>query len=450
LKNKINNYFIGALLQDAEVFDVARIKLIYNFTLFYYFMNLMGCVMILLSGNYVAGIFAIILTATFTIGILTLLKKEKLVAAIYLYLSMHIIIGTSIFLIKKGQWSVMDGGMFVMLIAFSILTLGRKRGMIWISYLFVIVGTAVANEISGGKILSYESEGMPPDPIIMMLLPAIMVIYILWVYLKSKEHAETQIQEQQAQLRYQHLQITDSIAYASRLQYAILPTNMETLLPQSFVLYKPKENVSGDFYWAEKINETVYFAAVDCTGHGVPGAMVSMVGNNGLNKCVNELGLSKPSEILNHLSDFVEQTFSKSGQVVQDGMDIALCSLDIKAKTLNYAGANNPLYHISDGNLNELKPDKQPIGKHDNKKPYTNHTFDIKAGDCCYIFSDGFADQFGGPNGKKFKYKSFKQLLLDNHNKPMNEQKQILDKAFKQWKGQLEQVDDICIIGLKI
>jgi len=247
--------------------------------------------------------------------------------------------------------------------------------------------------------------------------------------------------------------ITDSIKYAKRIQEAILPPDklVKQCLPESFVLYKPKDIVSGDFYWIENAGDKILVAAVDCTGHGVPGAFVSIVGHNGLSRVFNEFKITQPALILDKLNEIVGETFrQQDNKEVKDGMDIALCSIDFKNLTLEYAGAMNSLYLINNGELKEVKADKQPIGAFDNRKNFTNHLIKLTAGDCIYIFSDGYADQFGGPKGKKFLYKKFQDLLLSIHKSPMNEQKEILDKAIMEWKGKHEQVDDILVIGVKI
>lgn len=275
---------------------------------------------------------------------------------------------------------------------------------------------------------------------------------------KSEREAEierlrnVELKEAHDLLAEKNKEITDSIQYAKRIQNAILPSIKSTkeFLPKSFILYKPKDIIAGDFYWVEKRHGKVFFAAGDCTGHGVPGAMVSVMCSNALSRAVKELGISEPAGILNKTVELLEEHFVKSEEDVKDGMDIALCALDLKTNTLEYSGANNPLYQIRDGELTEFKADKQPIGKYEHRKPYINHSIGIRAGDCYYVFTDGFADQFGGAEGKKFKYKAFRQLLLANHNKPEEEQAQILDKAFEDWRGQLEQVDDICVIGIRI
>lgn len=260
------------------------------------------------------------------------------------------------------------------------------------------------------------------------------------------------------QLEEKNTEILDSIAYAKRIQSAILPPQsvLKKELKDAFVFYKPKDIVAGDFYWLEPQKERVLFAAADCTGHGVPGAMVSVVCNNGLNRSVREFGLTDPGEILDKTRAIVISEFEKSEEDVKDGMDIALCSLSGveggSTQTLEYAGANNPLWIIrKDGKtVEEIKASKQPIGKYTNPQPYVTHKIELDKGDSIYIFSDGYADQFGGDKGKKLKSKNFKELLLSMQGEEMERQKQLLDEAFDEWKGDYEQLDDVCVIGVKI
>jgi len=254
-------------------------------------------------------------------------------------------------------------------------------------------------------------------------------------------------------------EIVDSINYAQRLQRAILPPlgTIKMNLPESFVLFKPKDIVSGDFYWMYSNGEEVLIAAVDCTGHGVPGAMVSVVGANSLDRCVKEYKLKTPAEILDKLSELVTETFESTDHEVKDGMDISLCSINMKTKKTVWAGANNPLWVVrnqknisAEESFMEIKADKQPIGKFDFRKPFNNHEIQLEDGDCIYLFTDGYADQFGGPNGKKLKYKTLKDMLINNHNKSMIEQMEKIDEEFELWRGYLEQVDDVCVIGIRI
>jgi serine phosphatase RsbU (regulator of sigma subunit) len=248
----------------------------------------------------------------------------------------------------------------------------------------------------------------------------------------------------------------DSINYAKRIQEAILPPDevVKKYLPDSFILNMPKDVVSGDFYWVEPWGNKILFAAVDCTGHGVPGALMSVVGYNLLGKALNELGLSRPSLILNSLSKEIGKTLRQKGSdsLVKDGMDLALCALDVKTLQLEYAGAFNPLYVVRKGNLIELAADKQPIGTYleGELKSYTNQELQLEKGDTIYVFTDGYADQFGGEKGKKFKYKALQRLLIEIEGKPMEIQKDILERTTKRWRGNLEQIDDILIIGVRV
>jgi len=248
--------------------------------------------------------------------------------------------------------------------------------------------------------------------------------------------------------------VTDSIRYAKRLQESILPPDkrIREMLPQSFVFYRPKDIVSGDFYWFERVEDKVVFAAVDCTGHGVPGAFMSLIGHNGLNQAVKERRRSKPSEVLMDLNRIAYEALHKDREqyLVRDGMDMALCSFDPARGLLEFAGANCPLYLVRDGAVRLFAPDKNAIGSFDlDGKSFTDHHIELRPGDMVYIFSDGYADQFGGPKGKKFLYRRFRELLLEISNHPVDHQRDMLQNAFNGWRGAHEQVDDILVIGMR-
>lgn len=265
-----------------------------------------------------------------------------------------------------------------------------------------------------------------------------------------------EVVEKNKELASKNKDITDSIRYAERIQRAILPPDemVKSALTDSFVFYRPKDIVSGDFYWVETFNGSVLYSAVDCTGHGVPGAFMSIVGHNLLDKIVKEEHIIQPSLILDKLSNNVSETLRQKSETdnIKDGMDMALVQLDMKNMTANYAGAHNPIYHISDGEFNEIKADKFAIGSfiRGEKKKYTNHVINLKKGDILYTFSDGFPDQFGGPKGKKYKYKPFKEFLMSIHKKPMAEQYKLLEKEFIEWLGNHEQIDDVIVFGVRI
>ncbi len=278
--------------------------------------------------------------------------------------------------------------------------------------------------------------------------------------LQNQKHLESvvtqrtsEVVKQKELVEAKNKEITDSITYAQRIQNAILPTKhqIDSCLNQNFFYYRPKDIVAGDFYWLEEINDDeVLLAAADCTGHGVPGAMVSVVCNNALNRTVREFKLNSPGDILNKVRDLVVETFNTSETEVKDGMDISLISLNKKTNKIKYAGANNDLYIIRSGELIIIPADKQPIGRYVAEKDFVEHELQLSKGDCLYIFTDGYMDQFGGPKGKKFKYSAFRKMLEEIHEKSMEEQENHLNKIMNHWMGRYEQLDDICVIGLRI
>jgi serine phosphatase RsbU (regulator of sigma subunit) len=258
---------------------------------------------------------------------------------------------------------------------------------------------------------------------------------------------------QRDQIAQQQKAIMDSISYAQTIQDSMLPgkEQLSEALPDHCVLFKPRDIVSGDFYWVSDHGAYFYLIAADCTGHGVPGAFMSMLGITLIQEIINKEPQIEPDELLNELRIQVMETLHQKGDPgeAKDGMDMVVCKYFRKERRLHFAGANNPLYHIREKELTEYKPDKMPVSIHEVMIPFTRHEIRIKKGDAIYLFSDGFADQFGGPKGKKFKYRAFKELLIAQAAKPMEEQCRILDHTFEAWKGDIEQIDDVVVIGMK-
>jgi serine phosphatase RsbU (regulator of sigma subunit) len=279
------------------------------------------------------------------------------------------------------------------------------------------------------------------------------------------------------EISVRHQEIKDSIDYAQHIQTGLLPSNRYLVekLKSVFTIHEPKDVIGGDFYWIAPIldEHQILFAVADCTGHGVPGALMSIVCNHALNRATREFGLRDPGEILDKTRFLVVEEFEDSirksspttdntpleNHPVLDGMDIALCSLTVSSHPINsgeikrelkYAGAHNPLWIIRNGELIEIKSDKQPIGQFDHATNFTTHTLELQKEDMIYIFTDGYADQFGGEKGKKLKTKAFKNLLLEINSEEVSKQKERLSKNFLDWKGDLEQVDDVCILGVRI
>lgn len=276
----------------------------------------------------------------------------------------------------------------------------------------------------------------------------------LWI-IYIKHHSNKRLKEKNEIIAEQNKDLIDSINYSQRIQQAILPDkNTENeVLHNGFVLYKPKHIVSGDFYWLHKCEDVLFFAVIDCTGHGVPGALLTMLAYNAINKAVIEKELSDPTMILDSMNNDVKAALKQNlNNPIQDSMEVAFACLNYKTETLMFSGANLSLSYIQNGEFKIANSGKCSVGSVQEGSvvlPKT-HTLKLNKGDCFYLYSDGFADQFGGPKGKKYKYKQLEELLLTHHNKTPNQQKEILNSSIENWKGDLEQVDDITVIGFKL
>ncbi len=288
---------------------------------------------------------------------------------------------------------------------------------------------------------------------------AILTLIILFSVLLYKRYRRERLLSETIDLQRKMVQekneeILDSITYAQRIQRAILPDFqvLKKNLPQHFIYYLPKDIVAGDFYWLQEQDDWKFFAVADCTGHGVPGALMSVLCSNKLNLAVNAFKLNDPGEILNKTRELIIAELSNTDEEVKDGMDISLIAMNAVTNELKWAGANNNCWLISpvDGQLTEFKANKQPIGTHFTYEPFTTHIIPWKKGDLLYMYTDGFADQFGGQSGKKFKTKQFKDLLLANCQLPLDEQQKSIVNAFDSWKGTLEQVDDVTVVGIQL
>jgi serine phosphatase RsbU (regulator of sigma subunit) len=284
---------------------------------------------------------------------------------------------------------------------------------------------------------------------------------------QQKEEIQTQRDELEIQRDYvtnqrdeiskQNKLITDSINYAKRIQSALLSPHeqIDNFFDENFILYKPRDIVSGDFYWFEVFENKIIIAVADCTGHGVPGAFMSMLGISFLNEIFKSYSFHlhdiKSNDILNQLRDEIKISLHQTGKFDEnkDGMDIALCIFDRGKNLLQFSGAHNPIYIVRAGELIELKPDKQPIGIYLKELPFTKIEFELKKSDTIYMFSDGYCDQFGGEKNEKFKSKRFKELLVKIQDKNISEQKIELEKNLELWSGKNEQVDDILVTGIK-
>ena len=327
---------------------------------------------------------------------------------------------------------------------------------------YIICGLTTVSNIIAGDIAD------PPVSTFHLIVYGALLISLIFLFvilqtrtlvktknlLKEKEQALEYIELQKIELELKEKNITDSLIYAQRIQEALLPseTYFRKHFVDSFILFKPKDIVSGDFYWIGEKKDKIFIVAADCTGHGVPGALMSMIGLQLIEKTINEDNIETPSKILAVMSKELEKTFSREkniGTIIRDGMDIGLCIIDMTRKKVEYAGAFFPLYLIRDGSLIEIAADKIIIGMNPDGTPYADHELDLLEDDIFYIFSDGYVDQFGGTDNKKFMYRRFRYLLLTIHNFPVDDQKSILEENIKTWMGQNEQVDDMMVIGFR-
>jgi serine phosphatase RsbU (regulator of sigma subunit) len=276
--------------------------------------------------------------------------------------------------------------------------------------------------------------------------------------LKERDLAGQEVSRQKELLSKRNKNIEDSLKYAHRIQSAMLTTQeqFKAHLPDSFILHKPKDIISGDFFWLSEVDDYIFVAAVDCTGHGVPGAFMSVIGFELFRKIINMQEVRDPGKILNHLNQNFQEIFSSGNDIsLRDGMDLAFCVLNKKERLLKFAGAFSPLYLVRNDKLIEIKGDRFSVGADNDpsegltKKSFTSHELKLEKEDMIYLFTDGYADQFGGPEGKKYKYRRFRHLLLTIHQLPLHRQKAFLDESIEEWRGNYEQIDDILVIGIQ-
>jgi serine phosphatase RsbU (regulator of sigma subunit) len=293
---------------------------------------------------------------------------------------------------------------------------------------------------------------------IALFIVTLLGAVLLYRGYKIKKRSNIEITHQKEIIEQKNREIVDSINYAQRIQQSLLPSieEIRKSLPEAFVFYQPRNIVSGDFYWFAQQDNRYYIAAVDCTGHGVPGAMLSMIGFNFLNQLVSEMNMTDPGKILDQLHARISQTLNKEGAVegreMRDGMDMALLCIDKSANTFSFSGAVRPLYYVDEDGIKTIKGGYYSIGgiKSLTDEPFETYTVTPKGKANFYLFSDGFADQFGGPKGKKFKTKKFQELLLSLQDKQMHEQHNHIENVFREWMGNFEQVDDVCVIGIRV
>jgi serine phosphatase RsbU (regulator of sigma subunit) len=287
-----------------------------------------------------------------------------------------------------------------------------------------------------------------------------LAVLQFWVLLRTRKHlrelkaAYDEIEFQREELQLRNKDLTDSLTYARRIQEALLPAehHIRKILQHYFIYYRPKHIVSGDFYWISERDDKYFIAAADCTGHGVPGALMSMIGLELLNKIINETKVNVSDQILLTLNDELEAAFFKEEDgraLIKDGIEMSICVIDRKTMEMEFSGAFLPVYIVRDDKLIEIKGDKQNVGQLFNAVSFNRSSYKLQKGDILYLFSDGYADQFGGPDNKKFKYRRLRHILLTISKYPLADQQRILDETITSWMGDCEQIDDMMILGVR-
>ncbi|SNS91687.1 Serine phosphatase RsbU, regulator of sigma subunit [Ekhidna lutea] len=435
-----------------------------------------------IAGSWVAVIFNLIFGATDYINvnhhfevffifrlavsaltaILLVLRKPLNISADFLIFVPFLLISVQ----NAFMWSLMDAEHLQKhTLAYIALFIGAGMLVLWKIYWSIIV---VVISIAANIYFLAKNSTLGLEEILAsggLLTGTVMIFSIILIQTRfnltkkeiisrlALEDSNKQLNAQKKIIESKNKDITASIRYAKKIQEAILPSEnfIKKYLPNSFVFYHPRDIVSGDFYWFRHINNISYLAAVDCTGHGVPGAFMSMIGNTILNKIVP--GKTQPADILNSMRSEVIDTLEQGKESAQrDGMDIALCTINHETKVLEYAGAFNPLVLIRGGEMKETKADRMPIGSYFGKidKQYTNHSIELKGGDTFYLYSDGFQDQIGSKADRKYSSKKFKDFLQSIHQKDTEAQLLLLEKEIAEWRGDEEQLDDMLIIGVKV
>ena len=429
--------------------------------------------------------FAIFRASVSALSFIILVTRKKLGVSIY-FCMFVLVLGISIQ--NAYMWSVMDlAHLQKHAFAYMVLFIGVGMLVLWdIWYsIIIVVATIISNIIFYVLNSPLSVDEFTINGGLLILTVAIFCIFLIRTrynltmneiksrleLARSKEIIEQEhnvVLEQKEEILLQNevledknREITASINYAKRIQTAFIPTDKDFTkhFEDSFVLFKPKDIVSGDFYWIHKTGDIIYYVTADCTGHGVPGGFMTMLGLSFLEDIIEGSHTDDPAKVLDLLRDKIVNTLKQgsSNEENKDGMDLIVCRLDLKKMKLNYAAANNSFYVVRNApetkegkELILLKADKQPCGFFPEPKPFTAREFDLVKGDCIYTLTDGYPDQFGGKKGKKFRYLQLEEMLVKNCDKPFAVQKEMLSDTFEEWKGHLDQVDDVLIIGIRV
>lgn len=464
--HQLRDYFIGeALSKTDDVFEKARLRLTYNISVFLFLISVLFGVTLLAEPKTWQMISFAVATLTQVALFVILRRTGDVQKAGYAFLTLQLYLTVVNSFIVKFRMNADGTAWMSMGLIYTYFVLGRRWGFFLFAVYLFLLSLPYIDRIFSSQLLDYyiDPSLVPPDEQISLIFPLLIIIYSLAEITRTRRSAEEMISQQKNQLESSNVSleqhkrdVTASITYARRIQNAVLPHH-ETIargIPLSFILYRPKDIVSGDFYWFHELDADNYIlVCADCTGHGVPGAMMTVVGSNLLNQTIIDNKIIDPSNILTELDQLINQTLKQHKEhehYVQDGMDLALVKVDKRNKKLTFTSAKRPGWFVSNGELRELKGSKHSLGGMiSGQKHFENISIDFKEDDMIYLFTDGYIDQFGGPKGKKFSTRQFRELIPNLTKNSVQEQFKRLEQTFEDWKKGYEQIDDVLVIGIK-
>jgi serine phosphatase RsbU (regulator of sigma subunit) len=465
--SRFKKWIIGDTLASTEdVFKKVRIDVLFSFTLFFFITNIPYVFVSLSISAFHTGLAVFSLLGLLTILVM-LRTTHNLRLATFFYISVHCILNITHFIMNNGKIEAQGILFFMLVVLFSFLMLGRSWGFFltfFVIGMFLLGNYNINSGYSIFKVPSYYNDPNNPQTApYLMLIPLLLNIYLVSQFVKANQKAEKRIHHQNAALEISNKNlesknedILSSIHYAKRIQEAVLPPEdrVQRDIPLSFIFYRPKDIVSGDFFWFHSIDKNHFILAVaDCTGHGVPGAFMTVIGSNLLNQVVIENNILSPGKILSELDHRLTFTLRQEKQhrgLVQDGMDIAIIYVDRTKNEIRFSSAKRPAIFVRDGKLEEQKGSKLSIGGlRTEEKIFSELILNYQEDDCIYLYSDGMVDQFGGAQNKKLTSKRLREKILEISEFQMHDQSRQIEELFQSWKGSNEQTDDALMIGIR-
>ena len=461
---RFKKYIIGdAIRKTSNHFEKAKIAMFFNLTIMSVLFYTIGSIIFLSKGYWYIETMQLVGYILIIALVISIKKTNGYKVPALIWMSSIVFLSFFGAIINNGELSYLNLGLLLMNVPFMFLMSSKFWGYVNLiyaaAYIFVTLSISYSDlrMIDVGIDFSHDRKFFNEPNIIYILIPVALTIYIFYEFIAAEKKARIILSRQkgialehQDIIKTKNKSINDSIDYATQIQRTLLPelNDLDLIFKDYFLLFNPVDQLSGDFYWVNKIDNILYFAVIDSSESGVPGALISFICHNGLNTAINEVKLKTPAEILDYLEDYFKLALSKEKR--KGEINIALCSFDTDQNLLTYAGENNSIYIINNNDLLEYRPKKYSPSKLDNRSRFKDQKTILELGDIIYIFSDGYANQYKGMQGEKLKQSVFKQLLLSIASKPMAGQKAQLQSNLKDWLGYDTQSDDICILGLKM